>query len=1004
MFFIQKLKDEKMVYRIEVELKLSEVDTLGKKKKNDIENFLGIKVNAVKTRKIYTLDIKLSQKELEKLKKELFVDPIVEKVSCSIPEFDWVIEVGFKPGVTDNVGRTSRTAIRDLLKRDLKEGEGVYTSIQYLIKGDELTFADAKKIGKELLANEVIENLTILSQKEVFEKEIDIPLPVVREDQKIYVREYDLNVTDEELVRISRESLLALTREEMRTIKDYFNDNDVIKQRKRMGLSERPTDVELETIAQTWSEHCKHKIFNARIRYSDGEREEDIDSLFKTYIQQCTKEISEDVSWLISIFVDNAGVIRFNNLLNVVAKVETHNTPSAIEPYGGAMTGIVGVNRDPLGTGIGSKLMFNCFTYCFGNPFYKGEVPTKFLHPRRVREDVHRGVIDGSNQSGIPLVLGREIFDKRFGEAKPLVYCGTIGVMPSKIKGNPSHLKKTDPGDLVIMIGGRIGKDGIHGATFSSEELHKDSPVQAVQIGDPITQKKMSDFLLEARDLGLYKSITDNGAGGLASSVGEMARYSGCEIDLEQAPLKYQGLQPWEILLSEAQERMTIAVDPCKIKQLLKLAKRRDVEATILGKFTDSGKFYVRYGDKVVGYLDMKFLHEGVPKKNLTAIWERPIHEQPKFEDPKDLTSILEEMLSRVNIRSFEKKLRQYDHEVKGLSIIKPLIGKDNDVPSDATVSILEYGSSEGLIFANGINPHYSDIDTYHMTASVIDEAIRRVIAVGGKLPSKDTPFAALDNFCWPDPEQSSKTPDGYYKLAQLVRANKALYDFAKAFNLPFISGKDSMKCDSVIDGKKTSIPPSLLITVISKMKDVSKAVTVDVKKAGDLVYVVGKTFNELGGSEYYKLIGEKIRGAEYVGNNVPMVDADKAKAIYRSISEANEKELIHSICTLTKGGLAVAIAKSAFAGGYGIDVSLDKVPYVGVKRNDVILFSESNSRFVVTIPIDKKEEFELLMEGNAYAHIGFVINEQRLKIKGFEGCYVIDAEIKALKEVWNNS
>ena len=981
------------------------VDALGEGKKKDIENFLRIKVDAVRTRRVYALDVGLSPVELEELKRELFVDPIIEEASSGLPEFDWLIEVGFKPGVTDNIGRTSRTAIRDVLRRELKEGEGVYTSTQYLIKGSGLTYADVERIGKKLLANEVIESLTILSRGEVFENGIKIPLPVVRGEQKIRVKEYYLRVSDEELTRISRKGVLALTLEEMKSIKDYFNDKEVIEQRRRMGLRENPTDVELETLAQTWSEHCKHKIFNAIIHYSDGESEEHIDSLLKTYIRKCTEELSEDVPWLVSVFVDNAGVVRFNDSLNIVAKVETHNAPSAIDPYGGAITGIVGVNRDPLGTGMGAKLMFNIFTYCFGSPFYSGEVPEKFLHPRRVRDGVHRGIIDGGNQSGIPLVIGREIFDKRFGEAKPLVYCGTFGVMPKEINGLFSHLKRADQGDLIVMVGGRIGKDGIHGATFSSEELHKGSPVQAVQIGDPITQKKMSDFLLEARDLGLYKCITDNGAGGLASSVGEMASYSGgCKIDLEKAPLKYQGLHPWEILLSEAQERMTLAVDPLKKGQLLELARRRDVEATVLGTFTDSGKFHVRYGDRTVGYLDMEFLHEGVPKKNLTAVWERPVHEEPEFEEPEDLTGILEEMLSKVNICSIERKLRQYDHEVKGLSVIKPLIGEEGDVPSDATVSLLEYGSSEGLIFANGINPHYSDIDTYHMVASAIDEAVRRVIAVGGKLPDENTPFSALDNFCWPDPEQSEKTPDGYYKLAQLVRANKALYDYAKAFGLPFISGKDSMKCDSVIDGKKVSIPPSLLVTVISKMEDVGKAVTMDVKESGDLVYVVGETFNELGGSEYYRLIGEKLRGKAYIGNNVPRVDAVKAKAIYRSIGEATDKGLVHSIHTPTKGGLAVAIAKSAFAGGYGLDVSLERIPHTHPGRNDVILFTESNSRFLVTVPMEKKEEFERVIQGNAYAHIGFVTEERRLKIRGLEGRYVVDADIDSLKEVWKST
>jgi phosphoribosylformylglycinamidine synthase len=993
-----------MVYRIEVAFKPNIVDALGERTKADIYNFLGIKIDQVRTKRVYTLDMKLKYEELEKVKRELLVDPVIQDASSNLPRFNWLIEVGYKPGVTDNVGKTAKKAIQDLLRRQFKESEKVYTSMQYLITSDKTTLLEIENIGKALLCNEIVENLAVLSYHEVLEKGINLPIPIVIGKQESLVKEYDLRVSDEELIEISRKGVLALTLDEMTIIKKYFNDEKVITQRTGKRLGRNPTDVELETLAQTWSEHCKHKIFNGLIHYVDGEKEKKIDSLFQTYIKKGTEEIMKDFPWLISIFVDNAGVIQFNDTVNLVAKVETHNAPSAIEPYGGAMTGIVGVNRDPLGTGIGAKLMFNVFTYCFGSPFSQKINTSQVLHPRRIREGVHRGTIDGSNQSGIPLVIGKELFDGRFGEAKPLVYCGTFGIMPKNLHGCPSHIKTISPGDLIVMVGGRIGKDGIHGATFSSEELHKGSPVQAVQIGDPITQKMMSDFLLEARDLGLYNGITDNGAGGLASSIGEMATYSGgCEIELKTAPLKYQGLHPWEILLSEAQERMTLAVAPTKINLLLELAKKRDVETTVLGNFTDSGKFHVKYDGKTVGYLDMQFLHEGVPKKKLKAIWESPNNEEPIFEQPTDLPRVLEEMLTRINICSIEKKLRQYDHEVKGLSIIKPLIGKESDVPSDATVCLVEYGSKEGVIFANGINPHYSDVDTYHMTASVIDEAVRRVIAVGGKLPSETIPFAALDNFCWPDPEQSEKTPDGYYKLAQLVRANQALYDYATAFRLPFISGKDSMKCDSVIDGKKVSIPPSLLITVVAKMIDITKAVTMDVKKSGDIIYVVGETYDELGGSEYYKLIGETMKGSGYIGKHVPRVDVKKAKAIYRKVSEASERELVHSIHTPTKGGLGVALAKSAFAGGYGLEVALNKVPSSGVRRNDIILFSESNSRFIVTIPRNRKEEFEAVMQGVPFAEIGRVIDEPRLAVKGLDGGDIINSNIHHLKNMWKH-
>ena len=389
------------------------------------------------------------------------------------------------------------------------------------------------------------------------------------------------------------------------------------------------------------------------------------------------------------------------------------------------------------------------------------------------------------------------------------------------------------------MTGGRIGKDGIHGATFSSEELHEGSPVTAVQIGDPITQKKMTDFLLVARDRGLYRAITDNGAGGLSSSVGETARLSGgCEIDLKKAPLKYPGLNPWEILISESQERMTLAVSPETIDGFLDLARKMDVEATVLGLYTDTGWFHIRYGEETVVYLDMDFLHDGLPQMTLRASWTPPRHEEPAIPEPANMGEALKAMLSRLNICSKESVVRQYDHEVQGGSVVKPLTGVVNDGPSDAAVIRPLLDSFEGIVIANGICPRYSDIDAYHMAAAAIDEAVRNAIAVGTPLDR----LAGLDNFCWCDPVRSEKTPDGEYKLAQLVRANQALYDITTAYGVPCISGKDSMKNDYQIGSVRISIPPTLLFSTLGKMEDVRKAVTMDVKKPGDLVYVLGKT------------------------------------------------------------------------------------------------------------------------------------------------------------------
>jgi phosphoribosylformylglycinamidine synthase len=559
------------------------------------------------------------------------------------------------------------------------------------------------------------------------------------------------------------------------------------------------------------------------------------------------------------------------------------------------------------------------------------------------------------------------------------------------ILGEPSHEKQAKPGDLIVMTGGRIGKDGIHGATFSSEELHEESPTSAVQIGDPITQKRMTDFLLRARDLALYHAITDNGAGGLSSSVGEMARdCNGCRMILDRAPLKYSGLDPWEILLSEAQERMTLAVPPEKIDRFLELAKRMDVEATVLGEFTASGKFHVLYEGKTVAYLDMDFLHNGYPKMELRARWQPKVNPEPQFADPADLTLSLKRVLSRYDVCSKESVIRQYDHEVQGGSVIKPLVGAFNDGPGDAAVLRPLLGSWEGMVISSGICPRYSDIDTYNMMACAIDEAIRNNIAVGGNLKH----MAGLDNFCWCDPIQSGKTPDGEYKLAQLVRANMALYDYTTAFGVPCISGKDSMKNDYLIGATKISIPPTVLFSAVSVISDVRKCVTMDAKRAGDRIYVLGETFNEMGASEYFALFG-------FTGNLVPKVNARKAKVLYEALGRAMEKRLVASCHDCSDGGLGVALAETAFAGALGMEVDLRKVPSSRVERNDVLLFSESQSRFVVTVHPENQTAFEDCLKGNALAEVGIVVEGKTFKVVGLSGKAVIQADIFDLKEAW---
>lgn len=985
-----------MAVRVEVGYREGVRDPRGERAVREARELVGIPLRSVRTSNVYTLDMDLPGDVLEKVASGPFSDPIIQQYAIDQPlvyDFDVLIEVGFKPGVTDNVGRSAGEAVSQILERPLTSEEGVYTSIQYIIDGD-LSPEAAESLASQVLANELIHRWKIV-HRDQFDpvRGINPEVPRVSIEGGGRVAEVDLDGGDEELMRISREGLLALSLDEMKAIQAYYCRDDVREMRKAVGLGDRGTDVEIEALAQTWSEHCKHKIFNALIRYREGDGEvETVDSLFRSCIVEATEVVRSRMGErdiCLSVFKDNAGVIRFNDDYNLVFKVETHNSPSALDPYGGALTGIVGVNRDPFGTGLGANLLFNTDVFCFASPFHDEPLPPRILHPRRIYEGVVEGVEHGGNKSGIPTVNGAVVFDERF-LGKPLVYCGTGGIMPREIQGHPSHEKKAQIGDRVVMVGGRIGKDGIHGATFSSEELHEGSPVSAVQIGDPITQKRMTDFLLRARDERLYNSITDNGAGGLSSSVGEMAEDTGgAELHLDLAPLKYSGLDPWEILISEAQERMTVAVPPENVTRFMELSRKMGVESTDLGRFTDSGYFHILYDGRTVGYLDMEFLHNGVPQMVLDALWEPPAVQEPAIDEPNDLGAVLLSLLSRLNICSKESIVRRYDHEVQGGSVVKPFTGFRDDGPSDAAVIRPILDSFEGVVVSNGIIPRYSDIDTYHMAACAVDEAMRNYVAVGGD-PSW---AAALDNFCWCDPVESEKTPDGPYKLAQLVRANRGLYDAVTAYGVPLISGKDSMKNDYIMGDVKISIPPTLLVSVIGRMDDVRAAVTMDLKRPGNLLYILGETSDELGGSEYYAHLG-------YIGRNVPKVAFAEARERYRRLHQAVEKGLIRSCHDCSDGGLAVALAEMAFAGGVGLKVDLARVPTEGGMRDDRILFSESASRLLVEVEPGKADEFEGVLTDTVWARIGVCTPEGALVVESDRG-ELFNLELGVLRDAW---
>jgi phosphoribosylformylglycinamidine synthase subunit PurSL len=979
-----------MAHRIEVAMQPERPDPAGAALKAQLVEDLDIEIAACRVVDVYTLQAELSAEELDGVRTELFTDPIIQVSACDkslATDFDFVIEVGFLPGVTDNVGKSAKEGVQDTIGRKLAEGEVVYKSTQYAFSG--ATQATCETIAKKLLANELIEQWILKSAAEMagLDGQSLLGLPVVTDQSEVTVREIDLNISDEALGALSKDMMLALEVHEMKCIQAHYRDEKTQVQRKAARLPANPSDIELEILAQTWSEHCKHKIFDAMIDYvgPDGEQRT-VDSVFKTFVKGTTDEVSKKIDWLMSVFHDNAGIIRFDENYLFALKAETHNSPSALDPYGGAMTGIVGVNRDILGAGMGCQCVFNTDVFCFASPSFEGDIPERLLHPRRVLRGVHAGVRDGGNQSGIPDINGAIVFHERF-LGKPLVFCGTGGLIPAEVAGKPSYEKQALAGDLIVMTGGRIGKDGIHGATFSSEELHEGSPATAVQIGDPITQKKMADFTLESRDLGLYNCITDNGAGGLSSSVGEMAEGpGGAEIHLDKAPLKYAGLAPWEIFLSEAQERMTVAVPPEKLDAFMNLAARREVEATVLGTFTDSGRLDCCYGGKVIGSLDMAFLHHGVPRMHLEAEWAAPMLAPEVIQEDTDLTQDLKDVLGALNVCSKESFVRMYDGEVLAQSVLKQFQGVENDGPGNAGVIRPLPDSKKGVAVSCGICPKYSDIDSYHMMACAIDEAVRNLVAVGAKMGT----IAGLDNFCWPDPVQSAKTPDGKHKLAQLVRTCEALYEVCVAYDIPLISGKDSMKNDYKIGDTKISIPPTVLFTAAAVMDDVTKSVSMDVKVAGDVVYVLGETKNELGGSEYLAL-------KDQLGVNVPTVDPAAARALYEKLATAMEAGLVASCHDCSDGGLAAALAESAFAGGFGMTID---VAGIGLDSNVATLFSESQSRFVATVHPQQATAFEAALAGTAFTRLGEVSKDGAFQISNGASS-LIKADIAALKEAW---
>lgn len=936
----------------------------------------------------YLIQGDLDEHQVARIARELLVDSVVERavvapvgqhrlvdpIAAGLDrgtEHRAVVQVLPKPGVMDPVAQSALAAIADL---DLK-ADSVRTLRKYWLT--EVSDTHLRLLCNKVLANDAIEQVVVGPLP--FDH-LELGAPYQFEPVTVPLRSLD----DDALVRLSREGQLYLSLVEMQTIQAHFRQ-----------LDRDPTDIELETVAQTWSEHCSHKTLAGRIAYRGPEGERKFGNMLKETIFAATNAIRQSLGandWCVSVFADNAGVVRFDETNNVVFKVETHNHPSALEPYGGANTGVGGVIRDTLGTGLGAKPICNTDVFCFAPPDTPAaSVPAGALHPKRVMQGVVSGVRDYGNRMGIPTVNGAIYFDPRY-LGNPLVYCGNVGLIP-----HDKSFGKVQPHDYAVALGGRTGRDGIHGATFSSAELtHESESLSggAVQIGNAITEKMVLDVLLQARQQGLYNAVTDCGAGGFSSAVGEMGEKIGAEVWLDKAPLKYAGLSYTEIWISEAQERMVLAVPPDKWERFAQLAAQEGVEATIIGQYVPTGRLQLKYGASVVGDLSMKFLHDGRPPVVREAVYEPPAVEPLRIsaEAGANLTESLTRILGSLNVASKHWVIRQYDHEVQGGSVIKPLVGVNNDGPSDAAVVRPVLDSRRGVVVSCGMNPHYGDFDTYHMAASAIDEALRNCVAVGAD-PSR---IAILDNFCWGNTDRPQT-------LGSLVRAALACHDLAVALGTPFISGKDSLNnefryVDAQGQSHSISIPPSLLISALGQIDDVAHAVTMDLKQASNRIYLVGTTHDELGGSQFAAI--HHLRGGQ-----VPRVDAQLAKRTFAAMHAAIRAGLVRACHDLSEGGLGVALAEMAFAGGLGAKIDLAAVPHTAASDPHtaaVLLFSESNTRFLCEVPAQHVAAFEQQLAGLPYGHLGEVIATDDLQV-AHNGHPVVIVGLDRLKAAWQS-
>jgi phosphoribosylformylglycinamidine synthase II len=971
------------------------------------------------TSQLYHLTGNLNDAQINQLQQQLLVDPVVQQATISTgtdahqnTPTGHIVDVFFHAGVTDTLAESVIAGARMLGIDGL---EHVETGHRYILDA-RLSEQDAHTIAKALLFNPVIQHYQLVSaqqrQQGTATSTIDVAGQTVAQEstgEVPRIRTIPMStMSDEELMEVSRAGLLSLNIEEMRTIQQHYREQQ-----------REPTDVELETLAQTWSEHCSHKTFKATVNYREVDSEgkvieqETIKSLIKRYLMQATEEVRPD--WLVSAFVDNAGIIKLTETHDIAFKVETHNHPSAIEPFGGANTGVGGVIRDVVG--VSAQPIACTDVLCFGPLSTPAdELPEGVLTPRRIASGVVDGIRDYGNKMGIPTVNGAILYHPGY-TYNPLVFCGCLGMLP-----HGSHPNNVQPGDLIVSLGGRTGRDGVHGATFSSGEMSLEINTQAgtaVQIGAPITEKKVTDVIIQARDRHLYNAITDCGAGGFSSAIGEMGAKIGARVELTKAPLKYQGLAPWEIWLSEAQERMIIAVPPQHIDELLEICAIEEVEASILGTFTGDKRLVLTYNDTIVADMDMEFLHDGLPGKTLDAVWVNrsaagplssritPASTRTEQAPTQELlhssyTPTLLALLRHPDIASKEDVVRRYDHEVQGATVIKPIVGRSGNGPGDAAVlqPIIEgeSNSKAGVVLSNGINPLYGKIDPYHMAVNAVDEALRNLTAVGGDVDHA----AILDNFCWGNPTDPEQ-------MGMLVRAVKGCYDAAVGFKTPFISGKDSLNNEYRTGGRRLPVIPTLLISAVGVIDDVTPTVDMPLKTPGNLLYLIGATRNELAGSHYAEVIDPDSFAQLFPRTNVPRVDIPRALTTMRALGSAIRQGLVRSCHDLSEGGLAVALAEMALAGLHGASLNLARVGLKdvhglhGAALVVTRLFSETASRFLVEVTPEQLGAFERYMREHGVAEVfrvGQVTNTSRVSIQS-SGDEFIDVDIDELQAAW---